>query len=598
MCTVWHHRLVYVAHIGETINSAIVVKQYWPDQKVAEHENIMRIEQAANSLGVKVIRVDQFGEPISPDEKINWRDVLFVLDLHFVTPRISSVPSVAALWNPWDYLANFGLEHSLANQLSHDVYVSPNPIRAKSWLKVVRPDYLDPVLALNHTLPKSSFLSASADGAKGIFYAGIGWDRRPGLGQRHKKLLSEISKTGLLEIYGPKKIAGDVEPWREFPAYRGELPFDGVSSLRAINACGFGLCFSSASHLEAGIFSNRLFETIAAGAIPIIESDLDYPFDLDGAVFIDELLDEEEKARAIDAEVRRLIGNKMEFTERVNQLQSSMSRNHTLESQLGEVINRVREVSLLQSHKREAAHSSLVNLGMLWPTHKDHPNFASYSMVEPLLRRASNRTLNNSNADWVCFLPSGSEEQILSAIDEASGKLVDVIHLRFAYKNLQNAKPKSLQAADLLGPRAISSLVIRRELLLSLIQDPSGLVSIPLVLQLIARDYRSGERVFNHAESSSAYPFIVGSPNGTEDLLNPWDKFVIDRSLQLNDRRLNRILSKSDLKTSKSENFSSFDGMAVLVALAKIPLKDLIGYGISYLRRSLSPYTRLSRDKK
>jgi hypothetical protein len=73
-----------------------------------------------------------------------------------------------------------------------------------------------------------------------------------------------------IKIYGPRIFQG-YNIWQGYKNYVRELPFDGESVVKELNALGAGLVLSSEAHKDSELMSNRLFETIAAGAIPICD---------------------------------------------------------------------------------------------------------------------------------------------------------------------------------------------------------------------------------------------------------------------------------------------------------------------------------------
>src|SRR5581483_1420229 len=56
-----------------------------------------------------------------------------------------------------------------------------------------------------------------------------------------------------------------------YKCYVGPVPFDGVSMIKAISEAGIALVFSSDAHKESELMSNRLFESLAAGAVIICD---------------------------------------------------------------------------------------------------------------------------------------------------------------------------------------------------------------------------------------------------------------------------------------------------------------------------------------
>ena len=106
-------------------------------------------------------------------------------------------------------------------------------------------------------------------GDRTIFYAGINWERMGKQKGRYQDLLDRLDSTAL-SIYGPKVFLG-IDVWKGYKSYRGPIPFDGVTILREINRCGIAFVFSSDAHKDSELMSNRLFESLAAGAFVICD---------------------------------------------------------------------------------------------------------------------------------------------------------------------------------------------------------------------------------------------------------------------------------------------------------------------------------------
>jgi hypothetical protein len=79
-----------------------------------------------------------------------------------------------------------------------------------------------------------------------------------------------LDKTGLLRIYGPTIFQG-AKVWAGYESYVREVPFDGVSMIDEISKAGVALVLSSQAHKDSELMSNRLFESVAAGALVICD---------------------------------------------------------------------------------------------------------------------------------------------------------------------------------------------------------------------------------------------------------------------------------------------------------------------------------------
>lgn len=248
------------------------VIRLWPDQPVAEHENVARLKQAAQLIGAECIELDRLGVPAN-GQPLGERDVDFVLHLHFQTPKSYAPVSVAAMWNPLAFYVEWGFDRHWANQLSHDVFAYTGSGMVKSLIGARRPTAARDMPVLNHTL-STPIVEPRRRNRFNVFYTGINWERVGKPRGRHQGILEALDRQGRLELYGPEVVSG-VKVWDGFKGYRGELPFDGTSVIEKAAAAGAVLVFSSDAHRTSNIMSNRMFEALAAGAVVIGD---DHPF--------------------------------------------------------------------------------------------------------------------------------------------------------------------------------------------------------------------------------------------------------------------------------------------------------------------------------
>lgn len=251
------------------LKKRIGIIRLWPDQAVAEHENVERIRSAAKLIGVDVIELDRNGYILGlPETMVSREDVDFVIHLHFETPKAYDVPSVAAMWNPMNFYFDWGFDIYWANQMSHDIFAWTGSEEIKKMITQERGERVAGAMPLfNHTLAEPIFEPQRRSDFE-IFYCGINWEKISGKKGRHDEVLSALDKAGKLAIYGPEVVQG-VKVWDGYDCYRGSLPFDGRTVIEKIAGAGACLVFSSDAHKQSGIMSNRLFEGLAAGAVII-----------------------------------------------------------------------------------------------------------------------------------------------------------------------------------------------------------------------------------------------------------------------------------------------------------------------------------------
>lgn len=250
------------------INHKVGLVRMWPDQAVAEHENIERLRAGFRLLGIETVEVDRYGVLInSPGQKVTDADVDFIIHLHFETSKTYNVTSVAALWNPTKFYYDWGFDRFWGNQITHDVFAYTGSHEIASLLRATRGIDEKQLPKLNHTLAEPIY-SPKSHAAYRVFYCGINWEVISGKSGRHDVVLRALDDTGILDIYGPKTLQGK-EVWSGYKGYKHPLPFDGRTIIQKIAEAGACLVFSSEAHIDSNVMSNRLFEALAAGAVVI-----------------------------------------------------------------------------------------------------------------------------------------------------------------------------------------------------------------------------------------------------------------------------------------------------------------------------------------
>lgn len=248
------------------------VVKLWPEMKTAEDECIARLKIAASALGIECVEVDAEGIFLNaPEQKASKTTVDFVIHLHYDTPKRYDAFSFVALWNPLKFYHEWGYARCSRNLTTHDDFISCSSDAADDHVaRMIRETH-------NHLPAKFHLYHSTADiihppslGAGKLFYAGINWEAVSGGKSRHQEVLKRLDKTGLLRIYGPTVFSG-VRVWAGYESYVREIPFDGFSMIDEISNAGIALVLSSQAHKDSELMSNRLFESIAAGALIICD---------------------------------------------------------------------------------------------------------------------------------------------------------------------------------------------------------------------------------------------------------------------------------------------------------------------------------------
>ncbi|MBU2994101.1 glycosyltransferase [Octadecabacter sp. B2R22] len=335
---------------GDPTKATIAVPLTWPDIKNAEYEVIKRFCIAAENIGSKIIVTDNNGypvwasddSPVDDSRPLGRDDVDFVLSLHFESPRLTDVYSYYAIWQPVSFYFDFGYEASVEKLMTHNDALSCSSDMADAHVRTLmgsaRPQPPKPFPYLFHS-PAEPYFEPNITADSRLFYIGINWERLGSTKGRHHELLRLLDEEDLIDIYGPRVFLGK-RPWEGFDTYRGEIPFDGTSVVRALAGSGICLAMSSHPHQESGVMSNRLFEGLAAGAAMIANphSIVDKYFS-DVVYEIDDTLSDEEiffQVKGIIEDIRR---DPAAANERARVGQERMREFFSLEKSLQALIN-------------------------------------------------------------------------------------------------------------------------------------------------------------------------------------------------------------------------------------------------------------------
>lgn len=562
-----------------------MLREYWPDNKSGEMETLERISEAFRLIGIKAIKV-----PVGAGEDLAIQNIspLFALDIHYEAPRLSGVFSVGALWNPVDYYTFWGGADTIARQMQHDLFIAANPQVAEAWLKVLAPDYALGVLPFNHTVPSSSIQSPNATAKNHVFYAGIGWDRNASGLQRHEEVFRALEKQGVLEIYGPKKIANGLSPWDGFKSYKGELPFDGSALISKINQVKFALALSSLSHLRSQIASNRIFESIAGGAIPIVDKNIDFPFDLSPAIQFDNSKPLGEAIADVSAAMKTIIDQPGEHSERIAQLQRNLKSGFTLDDQLRVIVDRVRDLKSITLGSDQTSNQSIDNVFQMAsrvdPAQGDVDNKVNSNHLSLLLFRYFEEGLLTPN--WVAF-NSSFEAPIREVLSRpSSSENVDVLHVSGIWRNGDSG---FYLGGDALSPenRIIDTFIVRGSVLRDWCIETKGIASLGSFLQALAIDSSSQHQTLRHRiiRGNNFRIEALANPINTEALCSNLDLAVLGRVATSNSGAISQLAGKAHLHKILTQGMSR-PSPSILAGLVRefnsLGFKSLAKLGFQY----------------
>jgi len=294
----------------------------WDDRPHAESELARRLVKAAAALrGVDAIASSSCEEisAFSPD---------IVIPLHFFVPKLFDAFTIGCMWNPVYAIAR---NDCWDNLKSYDGYgvASPQQEQFVRALKFKSPcpyllSVLYPSANATHFVPVEDFNDP--------VYIGANWD-----GQRQDQL-SKLARN--VQVYGP------ADRWKNLPGalYRGEIPFDGTSSLSVYRNAGIGLSFHHPQHLAEGLPCMRPFEIAASGALMISDQN---PFVKehfgDAVLYLDHQADPQQFADQLEAHLAWAGENKRQAIEMAREAHEIFTARFSLEVLLENLLHEVAE---------------------------------------------------------------------------------------------------------------------------------------------------------------------------------------------------------------------------------------------------------------
>ncbi len=400
----------------EGILGRFAIVKLWPEIKAAEDECIARLKIAASALGVECIEVHADGTFLTnPSMRASKETVDFVIHLHFDTPKAYDAFSFVALWNPLKFYHEWGYHRCSRNLTTHDDFLSCSSNAADDHVRrMIRrgSSHLPPHFNLYHSTANIVHTPSLGDGK--LAYAGINWDALKGGKSRHQEVLRLLDGTGLLRIYGPH-IFMDVKVWAGYESYVKEVPFDGVSMIDEISKAGISLVLSSQAHKEAELMSNRLFESIAAGALIICdENPFAKKFFADSLLYIDSRSSPEQTVEDIKNHLNWAQSNRNEAIKKIEKTQEIFREKFSLTHNLNQIYQNLdeRKRDLRRARTPDASQTPRIQLNLLMPeysasvlqTHlesiqaQEYQNFSAALVVDAVEARNNRVEIESSLA--------------------------------------------------------------------------------------------------------------------------------------------------------------------------------------------------------
>lgn len=381
--------------VGSVGRFAIV--KLWPEIKTAEDECIARLKLAAQALGIECIEIHADGSLLCDRNiKVSKSNVDFVIHLHYDTPKYYDAFSFVALWNPLKFYHEWGYIRCSRNLTTHDDFLSCSSSAADDHVaRMIRGTATHLPARFNLYHSTADVIHSPSLGDLKLFYAGINWEAISGGKSRHQEVLKSLDKTGLIRIYGPTIFQG-VQVWAGYDSYVREVPFDGVSMIDEISKAGVALVLSSQAHKDSSLMSNRLFESVAAGALIICDEN---PFAKQH--FGDSLLyiDSRSPVEQIVADITRHLDWARVHPElalaMITKAQHIFRQKFTLIQNLSDIYNGLafRKHELLMRQNPPASPALKISLNLLMPeysaavleTHLDSVRVQAYENFGPIL---------------------------------------------------------------------------------------------------------------------------------------------------------------------------------------------------------------------
>lgn len=223
-------------------------------QYSAEAEFIERCLRFLERSGHTARKVETSADIIAFDP-----DVVFAT--HEDVAKLTDHFTVGFFWSPPVFYMDD--EDRKKNVLTWDLIVPSEEITRRFATDLLFPNRHREGVSRNFIWPSALATgeSPSLPEHLSLAYFGVHWD-----GARHEQFFRRLAEEVDLSIYGPPGA------WDYLPqAYKGVVPFDGVSLGRALKAHGAVLAIHKEQHRLAGTPSMRVFEGCAAGCLTITD---------------------------------------------------------------------------------------------------------------------------------------------------------------------------------------------------------------------------------------------------------------------------------------------------------------------------------------
>lgn len=245
------------------------------ETKNAEQETLVRLQYVLSELGHELYITDREGyvvnECANKGQHVEQIGIDFLFTYNCLELGLIVLPNCFSVFLHWAPVGFFENYKSLLYLKSFNLYDAFACTYEKQIFGRVTQIPVCNIPMLGSSVPAEFAIPPQRLKKRKLFYTGINFERKLNK-MRYTELLTELDRTGNLQIYGPSEVYSHKGLWSGFRSYRGEIPFDGRSILEKISEAGVCLALNSPMHNDADGVSNRTYEGTAAGAVIISDN--------------------------------------------------------------------------------------------------------------------------------------------------------------------------------------------------------------------------------------------------------------------------------------------------------------------------------------
>lgn len=227
-----------------------------PYARPAEEQAYQSLKNAARAVDVELTEID-----VSDLKENSLFD--FVISTTSATAKTTSHPTFLAVHAPRPHYFQSRAEFERLCTFDGYLTISPNLQSMLSHLSSGLGKYVTEPGYYYSSPPRNGeaadLVAGAAADRLALCYFGTNWDGRA------QRLFKRLSERDYVRFYGP------AEAWRSYSAaaYKGEVPFDGVSAQAEYAKYGIGLVCLAEGHLLDDVTSDTIFEISSVGAVAI-----------------------------------------------------------------------------------------------------------------------------------------------------------------------------------------------------------------------------------------------------------------------------------------------------------------------------------------